>query len=225
MSPHPSSAICPSDSAVIEQTQAYVQAYMSHYDCSHDWTHIQRVRSLTEMLLTSERQLHPGIRYNTLLVTLGALLHDVGDKKYLEPGQDASTAVSAFLLSINAPPRLASAVQQLVLHVSFSFEKANSDAVHAMLRKVPELGIVQDADRLDAIGAVGIARCFAFTGAKGKGGLKGAIEHFEEKLVGLEGMMKTESGRRLARERTDRLRVFMGWWEEEEVVDDGKAEV
>lgn len=96
----------------------------------------------------------------------------------------------------------------------------------------PELGIVQDADRLDAIGAVGIGRCFTFLGAKGKGKGKGkgdgeewelenAIRHFGEKLERLEGMMKTESGREMARVRTERLRVFKGWWEEETGVGSG----
>lgn len=83
----------------------------------------------------------------------------------------------------------------------------------------PELAIVQDADRLDALGAVGIARCFTYLGAKGRGKgsweLEEAIEHFGEKLEKLEGMMKTESGREMARVRTERLREFRKWWVEE----------
>ena len=118
-----------------------------------------------------------------------------------------------------------------------------------MLRQ-PELAIVQDADRLDAIGAIGIARCFTYGGAAssvtrkpslsggnvagtrmsastagGGGGyyvstnpgrsLQESMDHFGEKLLRLEGMMKTPEGKRLARVKTQRLRVFQEWWNEE----------
>ncbi len=80
---------------------------------------------------------------------------------------------------------------------------------------------MQDADRLDALGAVGIGRAFTFGAARGGGGggkgqgMQGAVDHFGEKLERLEGMMKTEEGQRMARERTRRVEVFRGWWEEE----------
>lgn len=76
------------------------------------------------------------------------------------------------------------------------------------------VAIVQDADRLDAIGAVGIGRTFAFGGAKGRT-LGDTLDHFDEKLLLLEGMMKTETGRKLAKERAERLRTFASWWEDE----------
>lgn len=73
---------------------------------------------------------------------------------------------------------------------------------------------MQDADRLDALGAVGIGRAFAYGGAKGRG-MRETMGHFEEKLGRLEGMMKTGEGRRMARERSERVAVFRGWWGEE----------
>lgn len=76
------------------------------------------------------------------------------------------------------------------------------------------MAIVQDADRLDAIGAVGIGRTFAFGGAKGRT-LEDTLEHFDDKLLLLEGMMKTETGRTLAKERSDRLKAFASWWKDE----------
>jgi len=104
----------------------------------------------------------------------------------------------------------------VVANVSFSNEIRHPEEVRDVLRAYPELAVVQDADRLDAIGAVGIARCFVFGAVKDAGrGMAGSVEHFREKLVKLEGMMKTEEGKRLARERTRRIEEFEGWWREE----------
>ena len=107
----------------------------------------------------------------------------------------------------------------IVNHVSYSSEIKDLEKVQKMIAKHPELAIVQDADRLDALGAPGIARCVAYNAVKGRK-LEDAVEHFEEKLVRLEGLMKTETGKEMARVRTERLRVFMGWWEEEGVLSD-----
>lgn len=211
---------------LVASIEEFVQEYMSHYDASHDYKHIQRVLGLAQNVLEKERArsstsssssvTSTQIQYDESLVTLGALLHDVGDKKYLEPGQDANTLVRDALLERGASSLLADKVQDLVLHVSFSTEKKDPQKIQEKIASIPELAIVQDADRLDAIGAVGIARCFTFGGAKGRGnGLDGAIEHFEEKLELLEGMMKTETGKALAKERTERLKIFRGWWESE----------
>ncbi len=79
------------------------------------------------------------------------------------------------------------------------------------------VAIVQDADRLDAIGAVGIARTFAFGGAKDRP-MEDTIQHFDDKLLRLESMMKTETGKVLARERTEKLQRFKEWWGEETAV-------
>ena len=73
---------------------------------------------------------------------------------------------------------------------------------------------MQDADRLDAIGAVGIGRTFSYGAARGKD-MEETLRHFEEKLEKLQGMMKTAEGKRLARVRAERLRVFRGWWVDE----------
>lgn len=213
-----------SQQVLISSVEKFVEDYMSHYDASHDYKHIQRVLGLAQSILEKERirtsntssTTGPQIQYDDTLVTLGALLHDVGDKKYLEPGQDANTLVRDALLKRGAPALLADRVQDLVLHVSFSTEKKDPQKIKDKIASIPELAIVQDADRLDAIGAVGIARCFTFGGAKGReNGLDESVAHFHEKLELLEGMMKTETGRELAKERTERLRIFRGWWESE----------
>ncbi|KAG8160755.1 hypothetical protein KVR01_009019 [Diaporthe batatas] len=203
---------------LIHSVSSYVKEYMSHYDPSHDYNHIQRVHRLALLILHKEIQSDKSgtPQYNETLLTLGALLHDVGDRKYLLPGQDSTTLVRDVLLERGCPADLADKVQDLVLHVSFSTEKKAPQKVLDKIASIPELAIVQDADRLDALGAVGIARCFTFGGAKmSERGLSGCIDHFEEKLELLEGMMKTDTGRQLAKERTERLKVFRGWWESE----------
>ncbi|KAL8289971.1 hypothetical protein RB597_001566 [Gaeumannomyces tritici] len=213
-STQPAGAALPA--GLMADVSAYVEEYMSHYDGSHDFNHIKRVVALSRSILAEERELAAsrGVVYDETLIELGALLHDVGDKKYIQPGQDHTTLVRDLLLQKGADPALAARVQDLVLHVSFSSEKKDSAKVVAKVAELPELAVVQDADRLDAIGAVGVGRCFAFTGARG-GTLDNAIEHFVEKLELLEGMMKTEAGRRMARRRTERLVEFRGWWAEE----------
>ncbi|KAK7749638.1 hypothetical protein SLS53_000216 [Cytospora paraplurivora] len=213
-----------SHEGLIASVDAYVKEYMSRYDASHDYDHIQRVLRVALLILKKERarasdqqsQAPNEVHYDETLVTLGALLHDVGDRKYLLPGQDPTTLVRDVLLKRGCTDGLADKVQDLVLHVSFSTEKKDPQTTLTKISAIPELAIVQDADRLDAIGAVGIARCFTFGGAKNRGdGLGGSIDHFKEKLELLQGMMKTRTGREMARERTERLKIFRNWWESE----------
>lgn len=103
----------------------------------------------------------------------------------------------------------------LVEGVSYSSEVKNPQRVLDLLEVLPELAIVQDADRLDAIGAIGIGRCFTFGGAKGARTLEDSIEHFHDKLLKLESMMKTPAGKQLAAERSRRIREFVDWWKDE----------
>lgn len=212
------------NAALIPKVTAFVEKYMSKYDGSHDFNHIRRVVGLAHLIYTeinksrehaplfdedeSDLDLH--------VITLGALLHDVGDKKYLQPGQDANTLVLATLLGFGAPEDLAIKVQRIVLGVSYSTECKDPGQTRALIEKYPELAVVQDADRLDAIGAIGIGRTFTFGGAKGAKEMAETIQHFEDKLVKLESMMKTMPGMRMARERTERLKTFKSWWEEEQ---------
>ncbi|KAK7427842.1 hypothetical protein QQZ08_005615 [Neonectria magnoliae] len=202
------------DDALIAQVTAYVEGYMANYDASHDFNHILRVLRLSHHIQSHTPDT------SRPLVTLAALLHDVGDRKYLQPGDDASSMVSTYLRSLGVPEALAATVQTICLGVSYSSETKDPARVLALVAEHPELAVVQDADRLDAIGAVGIARTFAFGGAKGRT-LENTMEHFDEKLLLLEGMMKTDEGRRLAKERTERLRLMQQWWKaetEEDVV-------
>lgn len=217
------------DSALVAATTRYAREYMSssHFDSSHDFSHVQRVLRHALHILDAESRAHPSTPYDPLVVTLAALLHDISDKKYLStPGtrtvtfvsdiEDPETEVKRILLRLGAPEELARTVQVVVKNISYSTEVLDPAHNRGVILQHPELAIVQDADRLDAIGAIGIGRAFTYGGAKAPNrGMHGTMAHSVEKLEKLQGMMKTAEGRRMAKARAERLRVFRGWWEEE----------
>lgn len=199
---------------LIDQVKSYVQQYMARFDPSHDYRHIERVLELAKIIESRECHSDPTVRYRSEIIVLASLLHDVGDKKYLSEGEEGETMVEHLLLSLDADKAIASEVQTIVNHVSYSSEIKDPAKVQRCLAKHPELAVVQDADRLDALGASGIARCFAYNAVKNNA-LDTAVAHFAEKLEKLEGMMKTRVGREMAAIRSQRLKEFRTWWEEE----------
>lgn len=197
-----------------ERVTVFVKKYMARYDASHDFNHILRVLSLAHRIAASSPSPPNSPPYNTEYITLGALLHDVGDMKYLQEGEDSHTMVRKILLDLGASPRTAEIIQKIVTHVSYTTESKNPTAVLEVINEYPELAVVQDADRIDALGVIGIGRAFIFNGAKEcEGGMQECILHFMNKLEKFEGMMKTPTGKEFARERTERLKIFRGWWE------------
>ncbi|KAH9878737.1 hypothetical protein IAQ61_002011 [Plenodomus lingam] len=214
--PLPILPIPPSSLPLFTAINTYVHTYMSQYDNSHDYAHILRVLSNTHLIHTSELHIHPTTPYDPTALYLAALLHDVGDHKYATPDQDSEAYIATLLQQHGAPAALAHKVQDIVTCVSYSHEVRNPEKVRVMLQKHPELAIVQDADRLDAIGAVGIGRCFSFGAAKlPEQGMERVVAHFADKLYRLEGMMKTECGREMAGRRTEVLRGFEREWRSE----------
>lgn len=200
---------------LIQAVTTYVKSYMSNYDASHDWSHIERVVGLSHYIYSKSAN-KDSLDLRT--IHLAALLHDVGDKKYLKHSEDPTTLIFSLLTSLSCPSDLASKIQLICLNVSYSTETknpANPGFITSLIQEHPELAVVQDADRLDAVGAVGLGRMFTFGGAKTGRDMDGSMEHVNEKLVRLVDLAKTEVGRELMRERTERLRVFQGWWREE----------
>ena len=209
------------NTGLYQNVYKYVQDYMSRYDCSHDFNHILRVLALSKHILAEEIKAKPTKQFDEQSVILGALLHDVGDKKYVEPGENAEQLVSSLLSKNGLAPKYVAKIALIVENVSYTNETKRPQLVKAHINSHPELAIVQDADRLDAIGAVGIGRVFAFGAVKASArGLQGSVDHFDEKLLKIESMMKTETGKKLARERTQRLKDFLQWWNEETKVAD-----
>lgn len=146
---------------LINKVSASVENYMSKYDGSHDFNHIKRVvglahRIYSEMAATTSNKTAPTLDLD--VITLSALLHDVGDRKYLKEGEDAKTMVRDVLLKLGTSQDLAEKVQTICGCVSYNSEMKDLGHVVSLIAKHPELAVVQDADRLDALGAVGIGR-------------------------------------------------------------------
>jgi len=210
----------PSDGDIIKITIKFVSSYFEDpkFDASHDMQHVLRVRDNALHILKSEQADAVTSEFShssPLVVHLAALLHDVDDKKYrsIAANAPAEPQVVSFMNSV--APDLAMRVYEIVEGVSYSSEVKDPARVLDLIQRHPELAIVQDADRLNAIGAIGIARCFTFGGARGMSGTGSAIEHFEEKLLKLESMMKTSTGKAMAAARCRRILEFMTWWKDE----------
>ena len=214
--PLPQVPIKDEDKKLFASINSFVHEYMSKYDNSHDYQHILRVLSNTNRILQAELKSNPSVVYDTTALFLAALLHDVGDHKYAKPGEDIENQIADTLLLHNASSELAKKVQIIAKNVSYSNEVRNPVRVASVAKQHPELAVVQDADRLDAIGVVGIARCFSFGAAKmPEKPMDRAIEHFGEKLYNVAVMMKTTTGKEMAQKRHEVLKQFAKEWQEE----------
>lgn len=184
-----------------------VAKYTEGVDGSHDIAHLQRVVANCTRLSAAEA-LPPG---EARLALAAAWCHDLDDKKYggtdaLDKARRVLTAC-AEAFSADEVERVCGIIQG----VSFTGERAGSSG------SAPDrlTAIVQDADRLDAIGAHGIARCFAFGGARSRP-LAESVQHFHDKLLLLRGMMKTAVGRAEAESRHEYMVAFLAQLAREE---------
>lgn len=205
---------------LVRNVVRYTETYFKdpRFDASHDFNHVLRVTAVAIKILEKEewhRQTADDSRYDILTLILGAILHDVDDKKYLTEGVTETTAAYKELIRLGVEEPQAQKIQALISGVSYSSEIKNPERVRDLLIAIPELAIVQDADRLDAIGAVGLGRMFAYGAVKTSRDLAGSMDHLDDKLLKLEGMMKTQTGKDLAAEYTVRLKEFKSWWEDE----------
>ena len=195
----------------VEKCTSLVRGIYDNMDASHDFQHIERVYKNAETILQSE----PGA--NSEIVRLSVLLHDVSDAKYTET-KEAEERILA-VLDLTEEER--SLIREIIASVSFN-------GGNELEARTIEAKIVRDADRLDAIGAVGIARTFAYGGAKGRklyddaeearSGMSveeyrtkstASVTHFYEKLLLLKDLMVTEKGRQMAEERHEFMVSFL----------------
>ena len=186
---------------VLTLAQTYVRDHFLNEGTGHDYYHTERVVINARKLLKSEEA-------DTFIVELAAWLHDIGDYK-LHGGVDKSAElITAFLKPLGISHNTIDKVIEVVSQVSFS--KGNKPTSI-------EAKIVQDADRLDAIGAIGIARCFAYGGSKNRllyspeleEQKDTSIQHFYDKLLKLKDLMNTPSAQFLAKERHDFMKEYL----------------
>ncbi|KAK1568427.1 hypothetical protein Q3G72_024344 [Acer saccharum] len=213
---------------IIRKAENLVERSMKGNDPSHDPPHVWRVRDLALSLARDQ-----GLSSNPdsmLVIELAALLHDIGDYKYLTDPSDENI-VENFLDEEGLEEDKKMRILSIIKRMGFKDELAGLGTGENSL----EFGIVQDADRLDAIGAIGIARCFAFSGSRNKvfhnpailprsdlskdqymkKGDQTAVNHFHEKLLKLKDLMKTEAGRRRAEKRHKFMEEFLNEFYEE----------
>jgi uncharacterized protein len=209
-----------SSDEIIAATEALVRERMSGEPSGHDWHHTDRVRRVALRIATEEEA--AGREVDRTVVELAALLHDLDDWKFSGDETAGSNAAIAWLTSHGLEREPIDRIAEIVATISFK------GAGVATPMRTLEGAIVQDADRLDAIGAIGIARAFAYGGFKGQAlhdpalpprmhatfeeyrtGSGTTINHFSEKLLLLRARMNTEPGRRLANDRHRVMEQFL----------------
>ncbi|CAL5354442.1 uncharacterized protein LOC114294574 isoform X2 [Camellia sinensis] len=217
-------------SETVKKAEKLMVSAMKANDASHDASHVFRVRDLALSLALEE-----GLSSSPdsmEIVELAALLHDIGDYKYMrDPSEEK--IVEEFLEAENVEGSKKIKILSIIKGMGFKDEIGGQvDSKHSI-----EFGVVQDADRLDAIGAIGIARCFTFGGSRSsvlhdpsiqprsdlskeqyiKKDKQTTVNHFHEKLLKLKDLMKTKAGQRRAEKRhkfmEDFLKEFYDEWD------------
>jgi len=207
----------------IAATIAYVKQELANAEAGHDWFHVERVYKTALQIAEHEN-------VNLLVVKLAALLHDIADSKFNNGDEEIGPQKAGnFLRSQNIAEEVVAHVQQIIQYMSFK------NSFEAIVFNSPEMEIVQDADRLDAMGAIGIARAFTYGGYKNrelynpaippknkqtkqeyKNTQSHTINHFYEKLLLLKDSMNTNEGKKLAQKRhqfmLDYLAQFYAEW-------------
>ena len=184
---------------IVKEAMEYVRSLFQGNSDGHDFDHTMRVYRTAMEITDSEPDC------DRLIVALASLLHDADDSKLFATADNANAR--AFLNSQNVDETAIAKICTAINSVSFS---KNRDRCPELL----EGRIVQDADRLDAIGATGIARTFAYGGKHGRT-LDSSIAHFHEKLLLLKAMMHTEKAKEMAESRHAFMESFLQEWEKE----------
>ena len=210
---------------MIDKAMEYIKEFFSKDSSGHDATHTIRVYQLATKIAKQEKA-------DILIVQLAALLHDVDDIKLSPKTHSTKKNAVDFMIENKVKPEIIEKVCKIIDEVSF----VGTDSV---VPESTEGKCVQDADRLDAMGAIGIARTFAYGGSKGRrihdpdikpmtnrnkadynqNHNSTSINHFYEKLLLLKDMMNTETAKKMAMHRQtvmeDFLEEFMAEWEGE----------
>ena len=207
---------------IIRKSTLFVKKQLQQAEGGHDWLHIERVMNTAEKILKKEKA-------DKLVVMLGLLFHDVADPKFHSGDKMKGPKItSAFLKELELAPDTINRVVDITSNISYN---GGFDKKEKLSR---ELMVARDADRLDAIGAVGIARAFNYGGYAGRKMYDPAIKpekysseqeyrnnkaptlnHFYEKLLNLKDGMYTKTGKKIARKRHDYMEDFISRFKKE----------
>ena len=202
---------------ILKNTINFVKETLKGAEGGHDWFHIERVYKNALLIAKNEN-------VDEFIVSLGALLHDIADAKFYDGDETIGPKKArAFLESEEVEESVIIHIENIILFISFKVSLSKGEKLTS-----PELEVIQDADRLDAIGAIGIARCFNYGGFKNralydpeiapnlnmtkeeyKKSDAPTINHFYEKLLLLKDKMNTVSGRKIAEERHNYMENFL----------------
>jgi len=202
---------------IIEATKSFVKETLKNAEGGHDWFHIERVCKNALMISKTEN-------VDKFIVSLGALLHDIADSKFHNGDETVGPKIAReFLFGLNVDSTIIEHVVNIIENISFNKSLEKGEKFSST-----ELDVIQDADRLDAIGAIGIARCFNYGGFKNraiynpeikpnfnmskaeyKKSDAPTINHFYEKLLLLKDKMNTKSGLRIATDRHQYMEQFL----------------
>jgi len=200
----------------IDLTITFVKSTLQNAEAGHDWWHIYRVWGVAKTIASNEN-------CNHFVVELAALLHDIADSKFNNGNEELGPELAQhFLESIKVDSSIIEQVIKIIQNISF---KGGNFAVNYSSK---ELEIVQDADRLDAMGAIGIARTFNYGGFKNrpmydplippnlkmtkeeyKNSTAPTLNHFYEKLLLLKDRMNTNTGQQLAKKRHEFMVLYL----------------
>ncbi len=201
---------------IITKTENFVKNELAQAEWWHDWWHIFRVWNLAKRIAKTEE-------CDLLVVELGALLHDIADSKFYDGDEEIwPRKARAFLTSLNLDENIITHVENIIKHISFKWGN------YTQTFTSPELAIVQDADRLDALWAMGIARTFNYWGHMWRELYNPAIQpnlnmtkeeyrttvgtsvnHFYEKCLRLKDRMNTATGRKIAEHRHQFIEQYL----------------
>ncbi|MEH7125397.1 HD domain-containing protein [Bacillus sp. JJ1773] len=201
--------------AVIQKTESFVRDLLGEDCTGHDWFHIERVRRNALYICEKENKGDP------FIIEMAALLHDVPDEKLNSSKEEGDRKLFEFLEALPLEQIARDQIIEIIGSISFKGGKKSE------LTSI-EAKIVQDADRLDAIGAIGIARTFAFGGKKGqpiyspdfqireamteeeyRKGKSSSIHHFYEKLLKLKDLLNTDTAKEIAEKRHQLMENYL----------------
>lgn len=198
---------------VLEETEQHVRALMTEFDALPMFAHCQRIAKTAGRIGAGELKCTPPVNFDGQAITLAALLHHCVDPKYVRPGEDADTLVPKFLISVGYSKDAAEKVQLMCSHASCVDDICTPALASQLCAVIPELQVVQDAVRIDQVGLIGILKTFDTANFTFENAIE--VPEVHARMLRIGGMMKTKTGRRIAKTRILRAERILEDYEDE----------